>query len=79
VADGAIQVDSERTAWRLPPGSYFKGDTTLTMWVKRKKFKCGTSYGKLLIIFFYDLKLQMKKKLNFSFKTNLIRLKSYII
>ena len=32
----AIRVyDSGSTGWRLPPGTYLRGDTTLTMWVLR--------------------------------------------
>jgi hypothetical protein len=50
VAKGAIQVNSSASAWQLPPGRYFQGDTTVTMWVK--KIECGhraydhASYGK---------------------------------
>jgi hypothetical protein len=47
--DGAIQVKSNETAWRLPPGIYFKGDTTLTMWVK--KIECRGIYGSNSLIY----------------------------
>jgi hypothetical protein len=39
VANGALRIYSRETAWRLPQGRYYKGDTTLTMWVKN--IACG--------------------------------------
>jgi hypothetical protein len=36
VANGAIWVNgSVETTWQLPADTYFQGDTTMTMWVKK--------------------------------------------
>jgi hypothetical protein len=60
VLNGAAWVDSDDSAWQLPAGAYFNGDTTVTMWVK--KIKCGGgdsldlgAYGKQLNFIHRDL------------------------
>jgi hypothetical protein len=35
VANEAITVTGQSTAWNLPVGHYFQGDTTMTMWVNK--------------------------------------------
>jgi hypothetical protein len=47
VADGALRIFSKGTTWWLPPGSYIKGDTTLTMWLKKIECKHIGPYGLL--------------------------------
>jgi hypothetical protein len=41
LASGAILLNSSSSAWQLPVDTYFQGDTTITMWVK--KITCQTS------------------------------------
>jgi hypothetical protein len=42
VANGATRINGS-SGWKLPPvATYFQGDTTLTLWVK--KLVCQTSY-----------------------------------
>jgi hypothetical protein len=42
--NGSIWVNSNQSAWQFPSGTYFKGDFTITLWVK--KVVCGDSnYG----------------------------------
>jgi hypothetical protein len=45
LANGAIFVNSLKTAWQIPTGRYFQGDSTLTMWVKKQTCITG-NYGK---------------------------------
>jgi hypothetical protein len=47
VADGALRIDSKETAWQLPPGRYVKGDTTITMWVKKIECIKDANFGTL--------------------------------
>jgi hypothetical protein len=51
--DEALWIYSKETAWQLPPGRYIKGDTTLTMWIKKIECKLTGPYG----IFYYADKL----------------------
>jgi hypothetical protein len=46
VINGAILVNSSSSAWKLPEDTYFQGDTTLTLWVKKNARQYG-DYGKL--------------------------------
>jgi hypothetical protein len=54
VADGALWVNgSAATAWQLPTDTYFQGDTTVTMWLKKSLCQSG-SYGDF---FFFNFKI----------------------
>jgi hypothetical protein len=46
---GAVRIESKETAWQIPPGSYVKGDTTLTLWVKKIKFNNYGPFGILTL------------------------------
>jgi hypothetical protein len=46
VANGAIWVNSLTTAWQLPVDTYYQGDTTVTMWLKKMACQEG-NYGNL--------------------------------
>ena len=49
-AKGAIQLDSNASAWKLPVDRYVMGDTTVTMWVKKLSCTNG-AYGNQLKTF----------------------------
>jgi hypothetical protein len=35
IENGATEINSTYNIWKLPVDTYFQGDTTVTMWVKR--------------------------------------------
>jgi hypothetical protein len=45
----AILINSSESAWQLPSGRYFQGDTTLTMWIKKNECKIG-NYGIVILL-----------------------------
>jgi hypothetical protein len=45
VVNGAIRVNSTATRWQLPAGTYYQGDTTITMWVKKNTCAQYGPYG----------------------------------
>jgi hypothetical protein len=75
VADGALKVHNTKSAWRLPPGNYFKGETTLTMWIK--KIICSSVYGTLLFIGTYIFSIFYSKKKYISF--TIVSFSSFIL
>jgi hypothetical protein len=48
VANGAIWVNSIATAWQLPVDTYYQGDTTVTMWLKKVACQFGV-YGNITL------------------------------
>jgi hypothetical protein len=45
VVNEAIRINDKAHAWRLPQGSYFQSNTTLTMWLRKIKCKEWAPYG----------------------------------
>jgi hypothetical protein len=57
VTNGAVWVNGGTTAWQVPAGGrYFRGDSTLTLWLK--KIVCVQRYGDYgieIISFFFKV------------------------
>jgi hypothetical protein len=51
LANGALRLFSKETAWRLPHGRYFKGDTTITLWIKKIECNGFGPFGNCFFLF----------------------------
>jgi hypothetical protein len=59
LADEALRIYNNVTAWRLPRGRYVKGDTTITMWIKKIECNKWAPYGNFILFLFDDFNLNL--------------------